>query len=225
MVRHQYDILIQDEHDALSRGSFDSPELSAGDAARRDINIRTRDDSGQAASGVASQPDALHVNTETTTANASADRRTRHPKKLPNNVVGWRDLPRKDQLLVITLARLSEPLTQTSLQVGIILTDNRDAVYPGSLANGLYRRICFISCDGVSDAEEIFLLSSPTVQYKIWCIGRDRASKALQRKPPTNSIYSRSYSPGCRHLRPSRCLAREFHRRSVLHSDVMGSHS
>lgn len=29
--------------------------------------------------------------------------------------VSWRSLPRKDQLLVLTLARLSEPLTQTSL--------------------------------------------------------------------------------------------------------------
>lgn len=32
------------------------------------------------------------------------------------NTVTWRSLPRKDQLLVLTLARLSEPLTQTSLQ-------------------------------------------------------------------------------------------------------------
>ncbi|KAK0616227.1 hypothetical protein B0T14DRAFT_242685 [Immersiella caudata] len=31
--------------------------------------------------------------------------------------VSWRDLPRKDQLIVLTLARLSEPLVQTSLQV------------------------------------------------------------------------------------------------------------
>jgi len=31
--------------------------------------------------------------------------------------VAWRHLPRKDQLIVITLARLSEPLVQTSLQV------------------------------------------------------------------------------------------------------------
>ncbi|KAK7545907.1 MFS transporter [Phyllosticta citricarpa] len=30
--------------------------------------------------------------------------------------VTWRSLPRKDQLLILTLARLSEPLTQTSLQ-------------------------------------------------------------------------------------------------------------
>lgn len=33
-------------------------------------------------------------------------------------VVSWGNLPRKDQLIVITLARLSEPLVQTSLQVG-----------------------------------------------------------------------------------------------------------
>ena len=29
--------------------------------------------------------------------------------------ISWRELPRKDQLLFLTLARLSEPLTQTSL--------------------------------------------------------------------------------------------------------------
>ncbi len=33
------------------------------------------------------------------------------------STVSWKDLPRKDQLIVITLARLSEPLVQTSLQV------------------------------------------------------------------------------------------------------------
>lgn len=35
--------------------------------------------------------------------------------------VSWGDLPRKDQLIVITLARLSEPLVQTSLQVGALV--------------------------------------------------------------------------------------------------------
>lgn len=38
--------------------------------------------------------------------------------------VSWRHLPRKGQLIVITLARLSEPLVQTSFQVGSSL------VYP-----------------------------------------------------------------------------------------------
>lgn len=31
--------------------------------------------------------------------------------------IAWRDLPQKQQLVIITLARLSEPLVQTSLQV------------------------------------------------------------------------------------------------------------
>ncbi|KAI1258643.1 MFS general substrate transporter [Xylariaceae sp. FL1019] len=44
--------------------------------------------------------------------------RTWRPKKPveAKKPVSWKDLPRKDQLLVIMLARLSEPLTQTSLQ-------------------------------------------------------------------------------------------------------------
>lgn len=41
---------------------------------------------------------------------------TEHKKKAIRTTARWRDLPRKDQLLVITLARLSEPLVQTSLQ-------------------------------------------------------------------------------------------------------------
>ncbi|KAH8699666.1 major facilitator superfamily domain-containing protein [Ilyonectria robusta] len=38
------------------------------------------------------------------------------PKTNHNAPVAWRDLPRKKQLLVITLARMSEPLVQSSLQ-------------------------------------------------------------------------------------------------------------
>ena len=32
--------------------------------------------------------------------------------------VTWRSLPHRKQLIILTLARLSEPLVQTSLQVG-----------------------------------------------------------------------------------------------------------
>jgi MFS family permease len=38
-----------------------------------------------------------------------------HSTDTPTKPVTWSSLPRKDQLLVLTLARLSEPLTQTSL--------------------------------------------------------------------------------------------------------------
>lgn len=34
--------------------------------------------------------------------------------------VSWKDLPRKDQLVILIMARLSEPLVQTSLQVRIV---------------------------------------------------------------------------------------------------------
>lgn len=37
-------------------------------------------------------------------------------EKKPKQMIAWRDLPRKKQLIVITLTRLSEPLVQTSLQ-------------------------------------------------------------------------------------------------------------
>lgn len=38
-------------------------------------------------------------------------------KKQSKEPVAWKDLPRKKQLIIITLARMSEPLVQTSLQV------------------------------------------------------------------------------------------------------------
>lgn len=38
------------------------------------------------------------------------------PQKEKKETVSWKDLPRKTQLVVITLTRLSEPLVQTSLQ-------------------------------------------------------------------------------------------------------------
>ena len=41
------------------------------------------------------------------------------PQKQKAGPVAWRDLPNKSQLAILTLARLSEPLTQTSLQAYI----------------------------------------------------------------------------------------------------------
>ena len=38
-------------------------------------------------------------------------------KKKSNEVVSWRSLPHKSQLAILTVARLSEPLVQTSLRV------------------------------------------------------------------------------------------------------------
>jgi hypothetical protein len=40
-----------------------------------------------------------------------------HEKKVKDEPVTWRSLPHRRQLVILTLARLSEPLVQTSLQV------------------------------------------------------------------------------------------------------------
>ncbi|KAI1149162.1 major facilitator superfamily domain-containing protein [Nemania diffusa] len=106
MVRHAYEILIPDGEDA---GRVDNLHQDASDTSR-DIDIYTGDDTSLAASVAAYRGDALLVNTDT-----SSDQGTQSNEP-PSHVVGWRDLPKKDQLLVITLSRLSEPLTQTSLQ-------------------------------------------------------------------------------------------------------------
>jgi hypothetical protein len=43
----------------------------------------------------------------------------------PARRLGWMDLPRKRQLAILTIARLSEPLVQTSLQVCSLLKSGR----------------------------------------------------------------------------------------------------
>lgn len=49
-------------------------------------------------------------------ASGAADRARIQPPPRSSHVVAWKDLPRKGQLALLTVARLSEPVTQTSLQ-------------------------------------------------------------------------------------------------------------
>jgi hypothetical protein len=56
----------------------------------------------------------LETNAQTGTTLPQVDE-TEQVEAVKEEFVSWRSLPRKDQLLVLTLARLSEPLTQTSL--------------------------------------------------------------------------------------------------------------
>ncbi|KAF2795066.1 MFS general substrate transporter [Melanomma pulvis-pyrius CBS 109.77] len=56
----------------------------------------------------------LETNAQAGTALPHVDE-TEQVEAIKEKFVSWRSLPRKDQLLVLTLARLSEPLTQTSL--------------------------------------------------------------------------------------------------------------
>ncbi|POR31846.1 Major facilitator superfamily transporter [Tolypocladium paradoxum] len=66
--------------------------------------------SGRAGRGGAGDASAV------TDGDGAAAARTRARARNGEEPVAWRDLPRKDQLVIITLARMSEPLVQTSLQ-------------------------------------------------------------------------------------------------------------
>ncbi|KAI0402263.1 major facilitator superfamily domain-containing protein [Xylaria palmicola] len=82
----------------------------------RGADFRDRTGSDQVTPALSQDPGALHLDSITLATNAPTDPETGSLHKLPKDVVSWKDLPKRDQLIVITLARLSEPLTQTSLQ-------------------------------------------------------------------------------------------------------------
>ncbi|KAI1099231.1 MFS general substrate transporter [Jackrogersella minutella] len=93
----------------LSDLEFDSDEESS----ILETGLGIRDESGQDGTpSVASRVGTLNIDTGTGVSDPERSRRPSDSKK----VVAWKDLPRKKQLIVITLARLSEPLVQTSLQ-------------------------------------------------------------------------------------------------------------
>lgn len=63
-------------------------------------------------------PDPPQDSTGSTSTGTDRGRNGQNQKRDDSSAtVGWGDLPQKKQLIVITLARLSEPLVQTSLQV------------------------------------------------------------------------------------------------------------
>ncbi|KAI2466670.1 MFS general substrate transporter [Annulohypoxylon bovei var. microspora] len=95
----------------LSELDFDSDEESAA----LEPGLGVRDESGQDATPlVASRAGTLNI--DTSTGGSEYQKRNRRPSESSKKVVAWGDLPKKKQLIVITLARLSEPLVQTSLQ-------------------------------------------------------------------------------------------------------------
>ncbi|KAG4217755.1 hypothetical protein PC116_g33765, partial [Phytophthora cactorum] len=111
MSNHKYDDVDEEEdRGPLSDFDFDSDEESVP----ADSGLGIRDGSGQDGTRlVASRGGTLTI--DTSAAVADYEERSRRPSD-SKKVVAWRDLPKKKQLVVITLARLSEPLVQTSLQ-------------------------------------------------------------------------------------------------------------
>ncbi|KAI0164549.1 MFS general substrate transporter [Hypoxylon sp. FL1284] len=95
--------------------SLSQAEVDSDDSSHLEPGLGIRDESGQDTTPlVASRAGTLNV--DTGAALLGPDRHGRRPSDASKKVVAWRDLPKKGQLVVITLARLSEPLVQTSLQ-------------------------------------------------------------------------------------------------------------
>ncbi|KAI1372906.1 MFS general substrate transporter [Hypoxylon crocopeplum] len=115
MSDRKCDGIKEEDRDSLSELEFDSDKESDIDGAALEPGLGVRDESGQDATPlVASGAGTLNIDTGATLSNHG--RRGRRPSHSSKKVVAWRDLPQKKQLIVITLARLSEPLVQTSLQ-------------------------------------------------------------------------------------------------------------
>ena len=53
---------------------------------------------------------------------------TMESEKQREEPVTWKSLPHRSQLIILTLARLSEPLVQTSLQVSALFPTEKDFV-------------------------------------------------------------------------------------------------
>jgi hypothetical protein len=151
MGEYRYDALEEDEYDTLSHTSLGSPRYSTGHVG---LDRGLRNEDGQTAPVVASSAGALEVETAIPTTNIRGRAGIPRPSKPSKEVIEWKDLPRKDQLLVLTLARLSEPLTQTSLQVREVFVNKCSTVSFGCrVTDASCRRICSISCDGVSNTD------------------------------------------------------------------------
>lgn len=120
MSTAKYESINRDIDGTLSRGSSDrgSEPLNdesledsyAGDINRSLKHVTSREGVADVESGIGSSDNrGQRHRGQRRVSDAS--------RKKQQKVAAWRDLPKKTQLIVITMTRLSEPLVQTSLQV------------------------------------------------------------------------------------------------------------
>lgn len=109
------DLDLDSEKDAL----LSDPQATDGEHVLPDPRDATEVVAAGAGSFLGSHRELHYANTSTSATDDPVHRPLGNIVGEGNrtDAVGWRDLPRKRQLAVITLARLSEPLVQTSLQV------------------------------------------------------------------------------------------------------------
>lgn len=104
------------EHEASDWEDRESIESTSGDLDRHDTSVQRS--LNQESKGLLNKPrrssssNTNHdIDVETTALNAPEDVAAKAPRK----DVTWRSLPHKNQLLILTFARLAEPLFQNSL--------------------------------------------------------------------------------------------------------------
>ncbi|KAI0007445.1 MFS general substrate transporter [Xylariaceae sp. FL0662B] len=118
MSKHKDEANQDDDYDTLSHVEFDSDKGSVhdGDNTELELGLGLGDESGHDATFVTSRAGTLQIDTGAAPLLSEHHGRARRLSDSSKKVVAWRDLPKKEQLAVITLARLSEPLVQTSIQ-------------------------------------------------------------------------------------------------------------
>ncbi|KAK9421432.1 putative Major facilitator superfamily domain-containing protein [Seiridium unicorne] len=116
MSGSKYEPISHDADDTLSRGSSDrGSEQSKGSI----VEESHADDGTKTLKLVTSRDGVADVESGAGLSDNQGRRRrmsNASKKKQQQQVAAWRDLPKKKQLVVITMTRLSEPLVQTSLQ-------------------------------------------------------------------------------------------------------------
>lgn len=80
-------------------------------------HVTTSSSQDQSSPGLARLSSSSFSSTPSSSSRMGSERASPDSRRGGAKSVSWGDLPKKQQLVVLTLARLSEPLVQTSLQV------------------------------------------------------------------------------------------------------------
>ncbi|KAH9828461.1 putative membrane protein [Teratosphaeria destructans] len=105
------------ERDKASKAFRSTYERRDDDGGKRELEVNACGDDDEAATAQHLLAHAtLALDADPTAAETNTDPAHMHPDKAKPQPVTWSSLPKKSQLAILTLARLSEPLTQTSLQ-------------------------------------------------------------------------------------------------------------
>jgi hypothetical protein len=105
LTKQENEHLLQEEHDNTTSRTGKDDHNSDDDSTYGSLDLSSSEERSHPSSGL-------------TTALEQEGQAAETPSQVTEQKkdVRWRDLPRKDQLLILTLARLAEPIAQTGIQ-------------------------------------------------------------------------------------------------------------